>query len=77
MRLFLKTEKSKAITPGPISVLRPCEPRRLKQANGGSCDCDGLVGFIAEPSLGGAGLQYVFQNAKSGAVGIEKHCVLM
>src|ERR1700739_465618 len=33
--LFLNTEKSRFIRPGPVTLLRPELPRRLKHSNGG------------------------------------------
>src|SRR5258708_5912363 len=69
MRLFLKTEKSRLVMPGPIKLLRPALPRRLKH-----CKEAGLIGPGA---LGGVGSQFALQNAGSGAVGTAKHWVLM
>src|SRR5713101_9491263 len=74
MWLFLNTEKSRLLIPGPIMMFRPALPRRLKHCGnvartGGTPD-----GFWA---LGGAGLQFAVQKAMSGALGIAKHCVLM
>src|SRR5260221_2118537 len=37
MWLFLNTEKSKLVIPGPIMMLRPALPRRLKQSGGVAC----------------------------------------
>src|SRR5882757_3499367 len=69
MRLFLKTEKSKFVIPGPIKMFRPALPRRLKhlRSPGGS----------GPPKVGGAGSQCAVQNAISGAVGTAKHWVLI
>src|SRR5260370_10087405 len=50
MWLFLNTEKSKLVIPGPIMMLRPALPRRLKQSGGVTCTGGGGVG----PCLGGA-----------------------
>src|SRR5258708_4742145 len=59
--LFLKTEKSRLVTPGPITTLRPEFPRRLKHANGES---GGALGsLIGIPRLGGAASQFAFQKA--------------
>src|SRR6267378_1447849 len=69
MRLFLNTEKSKLLIPGPTMMFRPALPRRLKHCS--------EAGSTGPPKLGGAGSQFVFQKAASGAVGTEKHCVLM
>jgi len=61
MRLFLKTEKSKDVMPGPIRILRPALPLRLKHCK-----------EVASPPM-----QFAFQNARSGAVGMAKQSVLM
>src|ERR1700720_1239837 len=64
--LFLKTEKSRLVTPGPTRLLRPALPRRLKHCS--------EAGSTGPARLGGAGSQFAFQKAASGAVGIAKHC---
>src|SRR6516165_3415980 len=75
--MFLKTEKSRLVIPGPISVLRPELPRRLKQTKAGKGapdkDGGGLVGSAIRPRLGGLGVQFACQNARFGAVGSGKH----
>src|ERR1700704_6799619 len=57
--LFLTTEKSRFVKPGPINVLRPTLPRRLKHLR--SPDGSG------PPKLGGAGSQLAAQKAGVGA----------
>src|ERR1700686_4230156 len=54
--LFLNTEKSKPVTPGPINMLRPEFPRRLKHARGES------GGAIGLPKLRGTGSRVVSQK---------------
>jgi len=70
--LFLNTERSRFEVPGPIRMLRPPLPRRLKHASG-----ERLVPAIGPPSVGGAGSQLFDQKVGSGAVGTAKHWVLM
>src|SRR6266436_795144 len=71
IRLFLNTEKSRLVMPGPTRMLRPALPRRLKHARG---DKGGALGSpMGTPRLGGAGSQFAFQKAASGAVGMAKH----
>src|SRR5258708_1877240 len=83
MRLFLNTEKSRLVLPGPIKMLRPALPRRLKHARGESHGTGGVGGLVvASPGigvlrLGGAGSQLAVKNASLGAVGTAKHWVLM
>src|ERR1700730_14965430 len=67
--LFLNTEKSRSVVPGPIMILRPAFPRRLKHWS--------ELGSTGPPRLGGAGSQLADQNAVFGAVGMVKHCVLI
>src|SRR5580704_7112784 len=55
MRLFLNTEKSRLVTPGPIRTLRPELPRRLKQRRS--------PGPRGAPSVGGAGSQFASKKA--------------
>src|SRR5216684_3770115 len=74
-RLFLKIEKSRFVSPGPIRILRPALPRRLKHC-GKTAGTGGSVGSLGW-MLGGNGLQFAFQKAKSGALGTAKHWVLM
>src|ERR1700681_1481033 len=63
-RLFLKTEKSKLTRPGPIKMLRPALPRKLKHCGKGT------------PVVpGGTGSQLAVQKAIFGADGIAKHWV--
>src|SRR5260370_10674028 len=82
-RLFLNTEKSRLVMPGPIRILRPALPRRLKHARGESHGTGGVGGLVVAsprigvPRLGGAGSQLAVQNASFGAVGTAKHWVLM
>src|ERR1700704_307890 len=64
MELFLTTEKSRFIKPGPINVLRPTLPRRLKHLR--SPAGSGL------PTVGGAGSQLAVQKAWLGAIGTVK-----
>src|ERR1700694_4175202 len=59
--LFLNTEKSRFIVPGPVRMLRPALPRRLKHWS-----------EVASPPL-----QFACQKARLGAVGTAKHSVLM
>src|SRR2546427_13222240 len=61
MWLFLNTEKSKFVMPGPIKIFRPALPRRLKHGS----------------ELESPPTQFAVQKARSGAVGIGRHCVLM
>src|SRR5260370_41068607 len=61
MWLFLNTEKSRLVIPGPIMMFRPAFPRRLKHCS-----------EMESPPR-----QFAFQNARFGAVGMAKHCVLM
>src|SRR5690242_15937488 len=68
MRLFLKTEKSKFVMPGPIKMFRPALPRRLKHLRSPAGS--------GPPKVGGAGSQFAVQKAISGAVGTAKHWVL-
>src|SRR5437588_10341768 len=75
MRLFLNTEKSRLVMPGPFMILRPALPRRLKHCGNVARNVGALGSFGWE--FGGAGSQFAVQNAMSGAVGIAKHCVLM
>src|SRR5215469_431489 len=74
MWLFLNTEKSRLVIPGPMRMLRPELPRRLKH-----CGKEARTGGVPEGfwALGGAGSQFAFQKFVSGAEGTEKHCVLM
>src|SRR6266478_2980512 len=74
-RLFLNTEKSRFVIPGPIKILRPALPRRLKHTKGGMPlpGPPGLFGSVIAPKVGGLGLQLAFQNAELGAVGSWKH----
>src|ERR1700676_1246796 len=69
IELFLNTEKSRFDVPGPVKRLRPALPRRLKHWS--------EAGSTGPPKLGGAGSQLAAQNAALGAVGTEKHSVLM
>src|SRR6266850_5902286 len=68
MRLFLKMEKSSEVMPGPIRILRPALPRRLKHLRSPAGS--------GPPKVGGAGSQFCVQKAISGAVGTAKHPVL-
>src|ERR1700730_3693650 len=62
--LFLNTERSRLEVPGPIRMLRPLFPRRLKHASGERPDP-----AIGPPRVGGAGSQLFAQKVGSGAVG--------
>ena len=62
MRLFLKTEKSRFVMPGPIKMFRPALPRRLKHCR-----------LVVSPPV----QLFAVQKAALGAVGMAKHCVLM
>lgn len=62
---FLNIEKSKFDVPGPMSMLRPALPRRLKH----SSEPEGK----GPPTLGGAGSQFGVQKVALGAVGTTKH----
>src|ERR1700674_1286475 len=56
IRLFLNTEKSRFVMPGPIKRLRPTFPRRLKHV-GNVTKTGGVGGFDgAGWALGGLGL---------------------
>src|SRR6266404_4389732 len=66
MLLFLKTEKSKLVMPGPIKMLRPALPRRLKH-----CRLGGVA--VRSPPC----QLFAVKNAASGAVGMAKHSVLI
>src|SRR5580704_15256662 len=66
--LFLKTEKSSSVVPGPIKELRLALPRRLKHSSE-------PVGK-GPPKVGGAGSQFAAQKAGFGAAGTVKHWVL-
>src|SRR6266403_1370907 len=68
MWLFLNTEKSRDVMPGPIMMLRPALPRRLKHLRSPAGS--------GPPKVGGAGSQFAVQKAISGAVGTAKHSVL-
>src|SRR5215469_4692279 len=74
MRLFLNREKSRLVIPGPIRLLRPELPRRLKH-----CGEVASTGGTPEGvwALGGAGSQFAAQVAGSGQVGTVRHWVLM
>src|SRR5207245_11490320 len=61
MWLFLNTEKSKFVMPGPIKIFRPALPRRLKHCS----------------ELESPPTHFDVRKARSGAVGIGRHCVLM
>src|SRR5258708_19413403 len=82
-RLFLNTEKSRFVIPGPIKMLRPALPRMLKHARGESHGMGGTGGValgsprIGAPRLGGAGSQFAVQNASFGAVGTPNHSVFI
>src|SRR5713226_6654923 len=75
IRLFLKMEKSRFVMPGPTKMFRPALPRRLKHCGNGARN-GGAVGSL-DWEFGGAGSQFAFQKAMSGAVGTAKHSVLM
>src|SRR5258707_593214 len=62
--MFLYTEKSRFIKPGPINLFLPELPRRLKHRR--SPEGSG------PPKLGGAGSQFAVQKVISGAVGTVK-----
>src|SRR5260370_24323957 len=78
-RLFLNTEKSRLAMPGPIRILRPALPLRLKHCGNtaGTGVGFGFAGVGIGWRLGGNWSQFAFQKAMSGAVGTTKHCVLM
>src|SRR5438445_8401702 len=65
MRLFLNTEKSRDVMPGPIKILRPALPRRLKHLRSPAGS--------GPPKVGGAGSQFAVQKAIYGAVGTAEH----
>src|SRR3984893_6982364 len=69
--LFLNTEKSRFIVPGPVRMLRPALPRRLKHCGYGT-----VTGLPAE-SVNGCGSQLAVQKAILGAEGMAKHWSLM
>src|ERR1700680_5266083 len=71
IELFLNTEKSRFTIPGPVKILRPALPRRLKHCGYGT-----VTGLPFE-SLNGCGSQLAFQKSIFGADGIAKHWVLM
>src|SRR6516162_11097900 len=80
--IFLNTEKSRPVMPGPMTVFRPEFPLRLKQTSAGrdapEAVCGGFIGsVIVEPRLGGLGMQLAFQKSVVGAVGSAKHWVRM
>src|ERR1700674_4204545 len=66
--LFLNTEKSRFAVPGPIRILRPALPLRLKHCGKGT---------PLGPVPGGIGSHLAIQKAILGALGIAKHWVLM
>jgi hypothetical protein len=63
--VFLNIEKSRFDVPGPISMLRPALPRRLKHWS--------EPAGKGPPTVGGAGSQFAAQKAGVGAVGTAKH----
>src|SRR5882672_149937 len=67
MRLFLKIEKSRFTRPGPINVLRPKLPRRLRHVLGSGTGC----------RVAGSVLMTLTQLAAmpGAAAGTAKHCV--
>src|SRR3984893_12837342 len=69
--LFLNTEKSRFIVPGPVKIFRPALPRRLKHCGYGT-----VTGLPSE-SVNGCGSQLALQKSIFGADGIAKHWVLM
>src|ERR1700676_2358381 len=71
MRLFLKIDTSRFVSPGPIRILRPALPRRLKH-----CGYETGTG-LPDASTYGVGLQFAVQKAILGAEGTVKHSVLM
>src|ERR1700730_6703251 len=71
IELFLNTEKSRFAVPGPIRMLRPALPRRLKHCGYGT-----VTGLPAE-SVNGCGSQLAVQKAILGAEGMAKHWSLM
>src|ERR1700682_613647 len=68
--LFLTTEKSRFIVPGPVKIFRPALPRRLKHCGYGT-----VTGLPSEP-VNGCGSQLAVQKSIFGADGMAKHWVL-
>ena len=67
IELFLNSEKSRFCNPGPVRILRPELPRRLKHCGYGTA-----TGLPFE-SVNGVGSQLAVQKAILGAVGTAKH----
>src|SRR5258708_31341690 len=70
-RLFLKIEKSRFESPGPIRILRPELPLRLKHCGNGT-----LTGLPSDSAYV-VGLQLAVQKTIFGAEATVNHSVLM
>jgi len=80
MWLFLNTEKSNSVMPGLIKNIATRIATKVKagqRRKPGRLTVLRIDGIDCHPKLGGAGSQLAFQKFRSGAVGTEKHSVLI
>src|ERR1700730_6260869 len=69
--MVLTNERSRFTVPGPVRMLRPALPRRLKHCGYGT-----VTGLPSE-SVNGCGSQLAVQKAILGADGTAKHLLLI